>query len=75
MEEAAALALMLADPLLIRRPLMQSSGRREAGFEPERVRAWLGLAEPRVPVTDACVHAAERNAGEAVPDCKPPPRV
>ncbi len=74
LDESAALALMLADPILIRRPLMQSGARREAGFEPDQVRAWLGLAEPRVPVTDACVHEA-RELGEAVPECKPPPRV
>ncbi len=58
LDDAAALALMLADPLLIRRPLMESAGRREAGFEPERIAAWIGLAETPVPVTDACVHAA-----------------
>lgn len=40
----AALWLMLKDPLLIRRPLMESDGRREAGFDQERVHAWLGLA-------------------------------
>jgi nitrogenase-associated protein len=71
LDETAALALMLADPLLIRRPLMQSEGRREAGFEPECVRAWIGLAEPRVPVTDACVHEAARQSGEPVAACKP----
>jgi len=70
LDEAAALALMLADPLLIRRPLMQSGGRQEAGFEPERVRAWIGLAEARVPVTDACVREAAREAGETIPACK-----
>jgi nitrogenase-associated protein len=71
LDEAAALALMLADPLLIRRPLMESGGRREMGFEPERVRARIGLAEVGVPVTDACVHEAARRAGEAVPLCEP----
>jgi len=71
LDEAAALVLMLADPLLIRRPLMESGKRREAGFEPQRVRAWIGLAEPRVPVTDACVRESSRQAGEDVPLCKP----
>jgi nitrogenase-associated protein len=70
LNEAAALALMLADPLLIRRPLMESGGRREAGFEPERVHAWIGLAGTPVPVTDACVREAARRAGEAVPVCE-----
>lgn len=41
----AALALMLDNPLLIRRPLMQVGERRMAGFDVERVDAWLGLAE------------------------------
>jgi nitrogenase-associated protein len=71
LNEPAALALMLADPLLIRRPLMEVGGRREAGFEPERVRAWIGLAEPRVPVTDACVQETARAAGKPLPQCKP----
>jgi len=70
LDGAAALALMLADPLLIRRPLMESGGRREAGFEPDRVRAWIGLVEPRVAVTDACLREAAHEPGEAVP-CKP----
>ncbi|MGO8954926.1 MAG: ArsC/Spx/MgsR family protein [Rhodomicrobium sp.] len=71
LDEAAAVALMLADPLLIRRPLMESGGRREAGFEPDRVRTWIGLAEPRVPVTDACVREGSRQEGEDVARCKP----
>jgi nitrogenase-associated protein len=37
-----ALAQMLAYPLLIRRPLMECDGRRIAGFDTERVEAWLG---------------------------------
>jgi len=43
----SALALMMKEPLLIRRPLMESDGRREVGFDPEVVDAWLGLA-PRM---------------------------
>jgi nitrogenase-associated protein len=39
-----ALGLMLADPLLIRRPLLEADGRREAGFDQELIQAWLGLA-------------------------------
>lgn len=41
-----ALELMLADPLLIRRPLMQCGEWREAGFDPQRLGTWL------VPETD-----------------------
>jgi len=42
-----ALTLMIKEPLLIRRPLMEADGRREVGFDPEVVDAWLGLA-PRM---------------------------
>lgn len=38
-----AIGLMLADPLLIRRPLMESGGQYMAGFDAARVQAWLGL--------------------------------
>jgi nitrogenase-associated protein len=41
----AALSLMLADHLLIRRPLMESGGQRLCGFDPAAVHAWVGLAE------------------------------
>jgi len=44
LDEAEALALMVADPLLIRRPLMQVGEERMAGFESERVDAWIGLS-------------------------------
>jgi nitrogenase-associated protein len=46
LDEDAALAMMLEAPLLIRRPLMQVGDRRETGFEPALVEAWIGLAEP-----------------------------
>jgi nitrogenase-associated protein len=71
LDEAGALALMLAGPLLIRRPLMESGGRREAGFEPERIAAWIGLAETPVAVTDTCVHETARLSGEVIAPCKP----
>jgi len=38
-----ALALMLAEPILIRRPLMEAKGRRNVGFDPAEVEAWIGL--------------------------------
>ena len=42
-DEENALKLMLQDPLLIRRPLIEVDGRREIGFDQERINAWLGL--------------------------------
>lgn len=55
----AALAMMLADPLLIRRPLMQVGDRREAGFDQAEVDDWIGLRQPNSPVTDACLKEAK----------------
>jgi len=45
--EPAALALMLADPLLIRRPLLEANGERCAGFDREPVTSLLGAAAGR----------------------------
>lgn len=41
--ETEALVLMLADPLLIRRPLMEVDGEYRVGFDPEAVDSWIGL--------------------------------
>ena len=53
--EEAALALMMIDPLLIRRPLMEVRDRREAGFDQARVDAWIGLRPGERPVSDVCI--------------------
>ena len=61
-----ALALLLDQPLLIRRPLMQRSdnGSRHVGFDADAVDAWVGLgmnpaiSPPRLegcaPLTESC---------------------
>ncbi|MEH2235338.1 ArsC/Spx/MgsR family protein [Nostoc sp.] len=38
-----ALQLMLREPLLIRRPLLEIGDRREVGFDAEKIDAWIGL--------------------------------
>lgn len=38
-----ALLLMLKEPLLIRRPLIEVGDRREVGFDVEKLDAWIGL--------------------------------
>jgi nitrogenase-associated protein len=43
LDEAQALALMVADPLLIRRPLMETGAGCCSGFEPSVVLALLGV--------------------------------
>jgi len=42
--EERALALLLEDFLLIRRPLIEADGRKEIGFDQEMIHEWLGLA-------------------------------
>ena len=69
--EDAALDLLLAEPLLIRRPLIEAEGQRRAGFDVEEIHAWLGL--PRSVLTQ---HAA-RNAEACLkpahgPECSSP---
>lgn len=40
-----AAALMIREPLLIRRPIMESDGEIRVGFETAEVDAWVGLVE------------------------------
>jgi nitrogenase-associated protein len=53
-DEPSALAAMLADPLLIRRPLMDAQGRKGVGFNTDEIRAWIGLAEEAPPTGESC---------------------
>lgn len=43
LDEQQALDLMTADPLLIRRPLLEVEGSRRAGFDAEVMEVWLGV--------------------------------
>jgi len=54
LDAETALNLMLADPLLIRRPLMQVGERREVGFDAALIDAWIGLEHAPVPVAENC---------------------
>ncbi|MDX1913998.1 MAG: ArsC/Spx/MgsR family protein [Methylophilus sp.] len=56
-----AIAMMLAEPLLIRRPLIEVDGRREIGFDVELINAWLGLN--RVP--EGNIERCAKTHGEA----------
>ncbi|WP_375512149.1 ArsC/Spx/MgsR family protein [uncultured Nostoc sp.] len=42
-DEQTALMLMLKEPLLIRRPLLEIGDRREVGFDVQKIDAWIGL--------------------------------
>jgi nitrogenase-associated protein len=59
-----ALALMLAEPLLIRRPLIEAEGRRCAGFDKEPVLSLLGQS--------AISEAAQGCSRPAGPPCPTP---
>lgn len=47
LDEGQAIELMVQQPLLIRRPLLEANGRRCAGFDPDTIETWLA-----VPVDD-----------------------
>ena len=51
-DAGAALAIMLEDPLLIRRPLVEARGQRCAGFDREPVTSLLG--GPQAPDVESC---------------------
>lgn len=69
-DEDTALALLVATPLLIRRPLLQVGDERRCGFAPPEIDAWIGLTAggAAVPVREA--EACAKGAGS--PPCPPP---
>lgn len=59
-DDRTALDLMLAEPLLIRRPLMEVEGVLRAGFDAREVDAWIGLndSQPKEELCPIC-HRSE----------------
>ena len=51
LNEEKALELMITDPLLIRRPLIEVDGVYSVGFDPEKIEDWIGL-NPDKPVNE-----------------------
>jgi len=47
LDAQTALDMMVTEPLLIRRPLMEVDGELRAGFDADAVRAWIGLNEAK----------------------------
>ncbi|MDO8931074.1 MAG: ArsC/Spx/MgsR family protein [Rhodocyclaceae bacterium] len=59
-DEATALALLQAHPLLIRRPLLEVDGVRRVGFDAAAIDAWIGLAgAPLDDNLEACRHGTD----------------
>ena len=56
-----ALHMLLGNPLLIRRPLMEIGEERQVGFDIAAVDAWIGLKNIELPEgnIEACVHGPE----------------
>jgi nitrogenase-associated protein len=71
-DAAAALELLLADHLLIRRPLMTCGDRKICGFDPAALHAWIGLSAPDEAVArsadlQSCSHPASPGEPPACP--------
>jgi nitrogenase-associated protein len=60
-----AMWLLLNDPLLIRRPLIEAEGRKEIGFNQDAIHAWLGLT-PTGADLESCPRSHQHNP------CPPP---
>ena len=61
-DEASALAALLNDPILIRRPLLSINGHRLSGFDQAEVERLLGTA------LNATVDSASSSADESCPE-------
>ncbi|MDR3352417.1 MAG: hypothetical protein LBO00_05310 [Zoogloeaceae bacterium] len=59
----SALARMLENPLLVRRPLMEAAGERKVGFIQEEVDAWIGLAGHHVTEAELGCQGNDRCSG------------
>ncbi len=57
--------LMLKDPMLIRRPLLQVGDRREVGFDVEKIDAWIGLN----PVDESFKEMSENLMSQDLQNC------
>jgi len=63
--EVEALTMMCADPLLIRRPLMQVDGVRSVGFDEAAIAAWIGLAAA-TPIGEDCPKSEPQSCPDPV---------
>ena len=74
LDETSALALMVADPILIRRPLIQVGALRGSGFEPGPILDALGVALAPGEDLQSCSRleaGPEAGSADALPFCPP----
>lgn len=70
LDQDAALAALIAAPILIRRPLIAVGDQACCGFDPAQIAAWIGLAAGHAAQSR---RAAERCAtSDGAPPCPPP---
>jgi nitrogenase-associated protein len=62
-----ALGVMLQDPLLIRRPLIEANGRKEAGFDQALIQRWIGLT-PSTSDLESCPRSHEHTSCPVLPE-------
>ncbi|MBE9049966.1 nitrogenase-associated protein [Nostocales cyanobacterium LEGE 11386] len=65
LDAQTALVLMLQDPLLIRRPLLEVGDRCEVGFDVEQLDAWIGLK----PVDESLKQVSESLMSQNLQGC------
>jgi nitrogenase-associated protein len=73
-DSASALSLLVDDHLLIRRPLMESSGQRICGFDPAKIHIWVGLVSPEKAILNSAQYQNCSQSASAVdlPKCANP---
>lgn len=54
LSESDALTALIAEPLLIRRPLLECDGRVEVGFDQIRLATWIGLTDAAPGLGECC---------------------
>lgn len=59
LDAGTALAMLRAEPLLIRRPLIEAEGRREAGFDAEMIDRWIGLNAKPEGNMESCLNGGQ----------------
>ncbi|MGO9135715.1 MAG: ArsC/Spx/MgsR family protein [Methylovirgula sp.] len=62
----SAIALMLKEPLLIRRPLIEAQGRKVTGFDAALIEDWIGLSDSRARGAD--LESCRRKPNETTAD-------
>ena len=67
---ATVLDMLIGNPLLIRRPLLDVDGVRRAGFDIQAIHAWIGLpaamlADPSPDRLETCLHGHDDHRCEA----------